>query len=188
MVVCSPGRLRDHRRRARASRVRALGWRSYRDHAVRHSLRLTRVLGTGCPGHLWGFGTYPMGAPSGEPSIFPELAYRHDPDAVAWLARAFGFQPAVQIPGPDDRPLHVEMRHGDSTVMLNLGDGQTAEDVLTQAISVRVDDPDALFAGATKEGATVVQAPTATHYGARSCWLRDPERFLWGFTTYRPKV
>ena len=139
-------------------------------------------------GHLWGFGTYPMGAPSGEPSIFPELAYRHDPDAVAWLARAFGFQPAVQIPGPDGKPLHVEMRHGDSTVMLNLGDRQTAEDVFTQAISVRVDDPDALFAGATKEGATVVQAPTTTHYGARSCWLRDPERFLWGFTTYRPKI
>jgi uncharacterized glyoxalase superfamily protein PhnB len=54
-------------------------------------------------GHLWGFGTYPMGASSGEPSIFPELAYRHDPDAVAWLARAFGFQPAVQVPGPDGK-------------------------------------------------------------------------------------
>ncbi len=119
--------------------------------------------------------------------FFPELAYRHDPDAVAWLARAFGFQPAVQIPGPDGRPLHVEMRHGDSTVMLNLGDRHTSNEALTQAISVRVDDPDALFACATTEGATVVQAPT-THYDARSCWLRDPERFLWGFTTYRPKI
>jgi len=82
----------------------------------------------------------------------------------------------------------VEMRHGDSTVMLNLGDAPTSQDGLTQAISVRVDEPDALFDCATKEGATVVQAPTTTHYGARSCWLRDPERFLWGFTTYRPKV
>jgi uncharacterized glyoxalase superfamily protein PhnB len=50
----------------------------------------------------------------------------------------------------------------------------------------RADDPDALFARATAEGAAVVQAPTTTHYGARSCWVRDLEGFVWGFTTYRP--
>lgn len=135
-------------------------------------------------GHLWGFGTYPMGSPSGEPAIFAELSYRHDPDPVAWLTRAFGLEPAVQIPGPDGKLLHVEMRLGDSTVMLNMGDGST----VTQAISVRIDDPDALFARATAEGAQAVQEPVTTHYGARSCWLRDPGSFLWGFTTYRPKV
>ena len=135
-------------------------------------------------GHLWGFGTYPMGSPSGEPAIFAELSYRHEPDPVAWLTRAFGLEPAVQIPGPDGKLLHVEMRLGDSTVMLNMGDGLT----VTQAISVRSDDPDALFARATSEGAQAVQEPVTTHYGARSCWLRDPESFLWGFTTYRPKI
>jgi uncharacterized glyoxalase superfamily protein PhnB len=90
----------------------------------------------------------------------------------------------VQIPGPDGKLLHVEMRLGDSTIMLNMGDAST----IRQAISVRVDDPDALFARATAEAAQVVQEPMTTHYGARSCWLRDPESFLWGFTTYRPKV
>jgi uncharacterized glyoxalase superfamily protein PhnB len=138
-------------------------------------------------GHLWGFGTYPMGSPSGEPRIFPEVSYRHEPDAVAWLTRAFGFHPAVQVPGPDGKPLHVEMRLGDSTIMLNLGDSQSSKDGLTQAISVRVDDPDTFFATATKAGAIVVQAPVTTHYGARSCWLRDLEGFLWGFSTYRPQ-
>jgi len=135
-------------------------------------------------GHLWGFGTYPMGSPSGEPRLFAELSYRHEPDPVAWLAQAFGFEPTEQIPGPDGRLLHVEMRLGASTIMLNMGEGPT----LTQAISVRVDDPDALFARATAEGAAVVQAPATTHYGARSCWVRDPEGFFWGFSTYRPKV
>lgn len=134
-------------------------------------------------GHLWGFGTYPMGSPSGEPTIFSELSYAHEPDPVGWLARAFGFQPAVQIPGPDGKLLHVEMRLGDSTIMLNMG----AAPKLTQAISVRVDDPDALFARATAEGAAVVQAPATMHYGARSSWVRDPEGFLWGFSTYRPQ-
>jgi uncharacterized glyoxalase superfamily protein PhnB len=139
-------------------------------------------------GHLWGFGTYPMGSPSGEPRIFAELSYRHEPDAVAWLTSAFGLHPAVKIPGPDGKLLHVEMRLGDSTVMLNLGDSQSSNDGLTQAISLRVDDPDALFAHANKEGAVVVQAPVTTHYGARSCWMRDLEGFLWGFSTYRPQL
>lgn len=138
-------------------------------------------------GHLWGFGTYPMGSPSGEPGIFPELSYHHEPDAVAWLTRAFGLRAAVRIPGPDGRPLHVEMRHGDSTIMLNLGQAQASSDALPQAISLRADDPDALFANATKHRAAVVQAPATTHYGARAAWLRDPEGFLWGISTYRPK-
>lgn len=134
-------------------------------------------------GHLWGFGTYPMGSPEGEPNVYPELVYAHGADSVNWLTRAFGFTPVVQIPGPDGKPLHAEMRLGDSTIMLNLNEAATDG---PQAISVRVDDPDAFFARATAEGAAVVQAPVTTHYGARSCWLRDPEGFLWGFSTYRP--
>jgi uncharacterized glyoxalase superfamily protein PhnB len=135
-------------------------------------------------GYLWGFGTYPMGSPSGEPNVFPELVYRSGADAVSWLTRAFGFAPTVQVPGPDGKPLHAEMRLGDSTIMLNLA--ETSSGGNTQAISVQVDDPDAVFARATAERAPVVQAPVTTHYGARSCWVRDPEVFLWGFSTYRP--
>jgi uncharacterized glyoxalase superfamily protein PhnB len=135
-------------------------------------------------GHLWGFGTYPMGSPEGEPNVFPELVYECGVDAVNWLARAFGFTPTVQIPGPEGKPLHAEMRLGDSTIMLNLG--QASNSGNPQAISLRVDDPDALFARATAVGAVAVQAPVTTHYGARSCWVRDPENFLWGFSTYRP--
>ena len=116
--------------------------------------------------------------------MFPELVYRRGAESVNWLAHAFGFAPTVQVPGPDGKPLHAEMQLGDSTIMLNLGETLSGES--SQAISVRVDDPDAVFARATVEGAVVVQAPVTTHYGARSCWLRDPENFLWGFSTYRP--
>jgi len=137
-------------------------------------------------GHLWGFGTYPMGSPEGEPNIYPEIVYRRGADAVSWLERAFGFTATVQIPGPDGAPLHAEMRLGDSTVMLNLGSGHSPSDQPSQAISVRVEDPDEVFARASAAGAVVVQAPATTHYGARSCWLRDPGNFLWGFSTYRP--
>jgi uncharacterized glyoxalase superfamily protein PhnB len=136
-------------------------------------------------GHLWGFGTYPMGSPEGEPNIYPELVYRRDAEAVSWLERAFGFEAAVQVPGPDGKPLHAEMRRADSTILLNLGN--ESGDGQRQAISVKVDDPDAVFTRATGEGAVVVQAPVTTHYGARSCWVRDPEGFVWGFSTYRPR-
>ncbi len=133
--------------------------------------------------HLWGFGTYPMGALEGEPDVFPELVYRRGADAVSWLTRAFGFTATEQVPAPDGRLLHAEMRLGDSTIMLNLGDASSDQ---SQAISVRDDDPDAIFARATAAGAVVVRPPETTHYGARSCWVRDPENFLWGFSTYRP--
>lgn len=116
-------------------------------------------------GHLWGFGTYPMGSPEGEPNIYPELVYRRGAEALNWLERAFGFTVAMQVPGPEGKPLHAEMRAEDSTIMLNLGHGASAGP--GQAISVRVDDPDAAFARATGEGAVVVQAPVTTHNGPK---------------------
>ncbi len=137
-------------------------------------------------GYLWGFGTYPMGSPEGEPNLYPELVYRDGVRAVRWLADAFGFNATLQVPGPDGGLRHVEMRLGDSTIMLNLSGESLSGDQSNQAISVRVDDPDALFARATAEGAAVVQAPVTTHYGARCCCVRDLEGFFWGFSTYRP--
>ena len=135
-------------------------------------------------GHLWGFGTYAMGSSEGEPNIYPELVYRRGAEAVSWLERAFGLVLTVQVPGEDGTPVHAEMRGGDSTIMLNLGN--ESKESPRQAISVRVDDPDALFAQATTQGAVVVQAPITTHYGARCCMVRDLEGFVWVFSTYRP--
>jgi uncharacterized glyoxalase superfamily protein PhnB len=57
---------------------------------------------------------------------------------------------------------------------------------LRQAMSVQVDDPDTHFQAASAAGATVVLPLATTHYGARHYWARDPEGFLWGFSTYRP--
>ena len=137
-------------------------------------------------GYLWGFGTYAMGSPQGEPDVYPEFVYRHGAEAVSWLARAFDLVPAVQVPGPDGAPLHAEMRSGDSTIMMTLGN--ESQDGPRQAISVRVDDPDALFAQATAQGAVVMQAPVTTHYGARCCMMQDGEGFVWVFSTYRPAL
>jgi uncharacterized glyoxalase superfamily protein PhnB len=127
-----------------------------------------------------------MGSPDGEPNIFPELVYRRGAEAISWLERAFGLVTTLQVSGPDGSPIHAEMRQGDSRILLNLGNGLPSQDMPTQAISVRVTDPDAVFARAKEAGALVTQAPADTHFGARSCWVRDLEGFAWGFSTYRP--
>ena len=138
-------------------------------------------------GHLWGFGTYPMGSPTGEPSIYPEVVYRRSADAVSWLARAFGFTATVQVPGPDGGLAHAEMRFEDSTIMVGQADNvEGSVGPVTHAINVRVDEPDEDFARAIAAGAVAVQPPTTTHYGARCGIVRDPEGFLWIVSMYRP--
>ena len=138
-------------------------------------------------GHLWGFGTYDMGAKPGEPNIFPELRCPSGPSAIGWLRDAFGFEPVVEVPGPAGTPVHAELRFGDGFVMLGTADeGGSAWGDRNQAISVHVGDPDALFTRATNAGAAVVLPLATTHYGARHFWARDPEGFLWGLSTYRP--
>jgi uncharacterized glyoxalase superfamily protein PhnB len=131
-------------------------------------------------GHLWGFGTYSMGAGEGEPNIYPELAYR-TPEATEWLANAFGFRPTAEITGPDGKVFHAEMRLGDGAIMM----GIRPSGELYEAISVRIDDPDAHHEQAAAAGATITQKPMTTPYGARAYWVTDPEGFLWIFSTYR---
>jgi uncharacterized glyoxalase superfamily protein PhnB len=138
-------------------------------------------------GRLWGFGTYEMGAKPGEPNIFPELRCPSGPRAIGWLRDAFGFEPIVEVPGPDGTTVHAELRFGDGVIMLATADeGGSAWGDQTHAISVHVDDPDTLFARATAAGASVVLPLATTHYGARHFWARDPEGMLWGFSTYQP--
>ena len=138
-------------------------------------------------GHLWGFGTYEMGARPGTPNIFPEIRYPSGPTALKWLRSAFAFEPLVEIPGPDGATIHAEMQFGDGVVMVDPSaeaGGAWGDD--RQAISVHVDDPDRHFQQACDAGAAVVLPLATTHYGARHYWARDPEGFLWGFSTYQP--
>ena len=56
------------------------------------------------------------------------------------------------------------------------------------SLNVKVDDPDQAFARMRDLGADIVQEPEDTPYGARGFRVRDPEGFLWGFSTYRPNT
>ena len=57
-----------------------------------------------------------------------------------------------------------------------------------QALYVSISELDAHYARAKAAGASIVQEPRDTSYGARGYYARDLEGFLWGFSTYRPKT
>lgn len=135
-------------------------------------------------GHLWGFGTYAYGV-AGEPSLFVNLRYQDGRAATTWLSRAFGFQHGLQVPGPNDSLMHAELHRRDGVLMVDSSHDEVWG-IERQATCVHVADPDAHYARAAAGGATIVRALADTPYGARGYTARDPEGFLWTFSTYRP--
>ena len=137
-------------------------------------------------GHLWGFGTYDMGASSGEPAIWPEVRYRDAAAAVAWLEHAIGFTRSVEVPDERGALMHAELRLGESVFMLGPETPGSEWSDARQVVSLRVDDPDAHFAIAKAAGAVAVREPQTAPYGARFYAVRDPEGFLWWVSNYSP--
>jgi uncharacterized glyoxalase superfamily protein PhnB len=137
-------------------------------------------------GLLWSFGTYDMAQADGAPNIYAGLRYADAAAAVTWLSCAFGFAPGLQVPGPDGSVMHAEITYRDDTMMADAGGDDAAWNGHHHAVYVAVDDPDAHHRRAAAAGATILQPPTDTPFGARAYYARDPEGFIWGFSTYRP--
>jgi uncharacterized glyoxalase superfamily protein PhnB len=138
--------------------------------------------------HLWGFGTYGMVKTDDAPSMFVGLHFDDGRAAIDWLSNAFGFRTTLEIAGANGAIDHAELALGDGVVMVSSTPrslGLWGND--NQALYVAIPDPDAHYARAQAAGASIVQAPRDTLYGARGYYARDPEGFLWGFSTYRPK-
>jgi uncharacterized glyoxalase superfamily protein PhnB len=138
-------------------------------------------------GHLWSFGTYDMSVTAGGQTLFPDLHYPDGPAAIEWLGQAFGFESVLVVPGEPGVVLHAELRLGRDVVMLSSGpksNGYWGEN--EQCVCVWTSEPDAHFARAKDGGATIVQPPTDTPWGARGYFARDPEGFIWGFSNYAP--
>lgn len=135
-------------------------------------------------GHLWCFGTYAYG-PTGAPSLFVDLRYHDVGRAVPWLSRAFGLDTGLQVTRADASLTHVELHRDGNVLMAESGDDDVwgAE---RQATCVCVADPDAHYDQAARGGAPIVRPLADTPYGARGYTARDPEGFLWTFSTYRP--
>ena len=127
--------------------------------------------------------------------IFPFLRYEDAPAAFEWLARAFGFEKQMLVPGSDGTIAHAQLRYGRSLIMI----GSTRDDFMnlkspaavggaTQGIYVLVDDVNAHHDRAKVAGAEIIMELEDTDYGSREYMARDLEGHLWSFGTYAPKV
>ena len=118
--------------------------------------------------------------------IIPYLFYRDVPEALAWLASAFGFVETRRVPTPSG--FHAEMTLDGRSIMM----GQGARDwrmvppidagAATQGVFVYLADVDAHFARAKAAGARIDKPPEDLDYG-RSYTAYDLDGHPWFFTT-----
>jgi uncharacterized glyoxalase superfamily protein PhnB len=57
---------------------------------------------------------------------------------------------------------------------------------VSQALSVRVTDPDSHYRGAQAAGARILRELRDEEYGSRGYMAADPEGHVWYFGTYQP--
>ncbi len=127
----------------------------------------------------------------GPTRVWPILAYRDAPTAMAFLSEAFGFERRVSYARDDDPAVieHAEMRWaGSGGLMLGTAGKDDSAFGLRKSghdcVYVACDDPDALFKQAVAAGAEVVRGLKDEDYGSRGFTVRDPEGNIWSFGTY----
>lgn len=125
------------------------------------------------------------------PSIFPYLLYRDASAAMAWLAKAFGFEEMMRVPNEDDTIAHAEMHLGSGIIMI--GTARPKEGWLSpldlpgvnQTVSVSVADVDAHHERAVAAGAEITFPLKSEDYG-RGYSCKDLEGHTWSFMDYWP--
>jgi len=118
-------------------------------------------------------------------AITPYLLYQDAAAAVDWLAKAFGLRPDEVLKGPDGRVGHASMTFGKSLLMFGSPGpdfkGPRAIGHWTANLYVDVDDVETHYARAVKAGATIIEEPRDTPYGARRYGAEDLEGHRWYF-------
>jgi len=126
---------------------------------------------------------------SPRPSFIPSLAYKDNRAALAWLQKAFGFEPSEVLTDGQDNIVHAEMTHGDGVVMIGSewADWTRSPASLggknTQRVHVRIERGlDEHCARARQAGARIVMEPADQFYGDRSYIATDLEGHYWTFS------
>jgi len=120
------------------------------------------------------------------PSLCAVVCYQDPKAALDWLERALGFELHMLIEDAEGRPLHAEMRFGDSLIMVG---GEWTDDHRspralggknTGGVHVQLDaDIDTHCAQAQAAGAEIVRELVTMPYGDRTYACRDPEGHIW---------
>ncbi|MEM1151122.1 MAG: VOC family protein [Pseudomonadota bacterium] len=118
------------------------------------------------------------------PSIVPYLSYKNGAAAIDFLVAAFGFAVNIRADAEDGSVEHAELVYGDGVVLMGTADLPTG----SPGIYVVVDDVDAHYTNAIKQGAHLVYPPEDTEWGTRRYRCKDPEGHEWTFGSYAPST
>jgi PhnB protein len=123
-------------------------------------------------------------------TITPHLVVRGAAQAAEWYQQAFGAQIGPRIAVPGGKLIQIELRLGDSTVML--ADEFPDMGVLSPlsvggtygALHIATEDADALWDRAVGAGATVHQPLQDMFWGDRHGQVIDPFGHRWGISQH----
>ena len=122
------------------------------------------------------------------PTIASSVYYEDPWAAIEWLERAFGFERAMIITGPDGKLAHSQLTFGDGYIMV----GSPWADFIatpgqvggknTQMVHIQVTSGiDALCERARGAGANILQGCEDQFYGDRTFRCADPGGHVWTF-------
>ncbi len=118
---------------------------------------------------------------------FPYLTYDDAPEAIDWLCRVFSFTPDEVLSMPDGRIAHAALALGGHVVMLSseleqFGNRAPSPGTFeTTRVHVQVDDVEAHFERAVREGAEITHPLEDQFWGLREYHALDLEGHRWSF-------
>ena len=127
--------------------------------------------------------------PDGYPQVIPYLTIEGADAAIKFYQEVLGAKERMRMTGPDGKVGHAELEIGDSLMMLSdtfdMG-GPSPKSLGGTPVSVMVyvDDVDAVFARALKNGATEERPVENQFYGDRSGQFTDPFGHKWFVATH----
>jgi uncharacterized glyoxalase superfamily protein PhnB len=133
-------------------------------------------------------------------TVIPCLVYRDATRAIEWLCETFGFEKQAVYLDDQGRVVHGQLTFGNGMIMLGSKmsreqDSEFAKWIKqpdeiggceTQSAYVVVDNADAVYENARKEGAEILIEIKDEDYGGRGFTCRDLEGHIWNFGTYDP--
>lgn len=130
--------------------------------------------------------------PKGYHTLTPYINVKNADEAIAFYIKAFGAKEVGRITMPDGTIGHAEIEIGDSKIMIseeNVQLGNVSPQTLGGSpvcLCLYVQDVDAVFAKALKEGAKVSGEMEVKdqYYGDRTGSLTDPFGHKWSIMTH----
>jgi PhnB protein len=132
----------------------------------------------------------PKAIPDNYPRLCPYLIVDGASDAIAFYEKVLGTTQRGRMDGPDGRVGHAELELGDSLIMLAdempsmgiVGPKTVGGSPVT--LHVYVEDVDAVFAAALKDGASSTRELEDRFYGDRSGQFEDPWGHRWDVSSH----